>query len=523
MAGKKGEDSKQGLIIGLVFMFLLVIGLGVATYYGFADQQRLTDAANKAKKEEKDAKEARNWERYQNLLLKAYVGHTLNTEDQEALNSLQGQYENSQLGKDEKNKPDFDALVKKLAADPSAGGLGWDASAKKPRTNFFAQFEDMKTSTAQSAQKLAAAEKKFAKEMTAKDDQMKAAEKERDDWKTASAKLKEEVGQLTKKHSAEFSANLTALEKLSNDLEDFKKKMDRKDDETKKTAEKLNQDIRNQKTQISRLNDQIKPVNVVDYDQSKGKILSVERSAQVAYVNLGSSDHVKPQLTFSIYGAGASLRNNAQRKGSLEITKVIGPHISQARITDVTDGNRDPILTGDALFNPVWSSNLRQHVAVAGLIDLTGDGHDNTPEFLRTLREQGIVVDAYMDLKDLTIKGDGLSLKTQYLVVGDQPEFGADFSGSDVRTERKTKMIDEMGKMQKEATQMGITIIPYRRFLVLIGYPMPRVLTTRPGTNYLESPRLGSGMERKEPAKEGEKGKGDKAKEKDADKGAKEK
>jgi hypothetical protein len=38
-------DSKQGLIITLVFFVLLAIGLGVGTYYGFAGQKDLEDKA----------------------------------------------------------------------------------------------------------------------------------------------------------------------------------------------------------------------------------------------------------------------------------------------------------------------------------------------------------------------------------------------------------------------------------------------------------------------------------------------
>ena len=39
---------------------------------------------------------------------------------------------------------------------------------------------------------------------------------------------------------------------------------------------------------------------------------------------------------------------------------------------------KDPIIVNDALFNVAWSPSLKQHISVAGLIDLTGDGSDNT-------------------------------------------------------------------------------------------------------------------------------------------------
>ena len=47
---------------------------------------------------------------------------------------------------------------------------------------------------------------------------------------------------------------------------------------------------------------------------------------------------------------------------------------------------------------------MREHVAIIGLIDLMGDGKDNTAELVRNLTRQGIIVDAYLDLKDKTLK-----------------------------------------------------------------------------------------------------------------------
>ena len=49
---------------------------------------------------------------------------------------------------------------------------------------------------------------------------------------------------------------------------------------------------------------------------------------------------------------------------------------------------------------------LQFRAPLAGLFDLTGEGRDNIEEFMRTLRKEGTVIDAYLDLKDLTVKGD---------------------------------------------------------------------------------------------------------------------
>ena len=51
MAANKGGDTKQGLIIALVCFIVLSLGLGIAAYYGYAD-----NAGDRAKAKEAEAK-----------------------------------------------------------------------------------------------------------------------------------------------------------------------------------------------------------------------------------------------------------------------------------------------------------------------------------------------------------------------------------------------------------------------------------------------------------------------------------
>src|SRR5207245_9922475 len=121
----------------------------------------------------------------------------------------------------------------------------------------------------------------------------------------------------------------------------------------------------------------------------------------------------------------------------------IGTELALARITDTTDQVNNPTQPKDVLVNPAWSPTMQQHVAVAGLIDFTGDGRDQMDEFMKTLTRQNIVVDAYLDLKDATLKGK-MDLKTDYLIMGDQPEFTANTTlrEGDPRFDRKMEIRD---------------------------------------------------------------------------------
>ncbi len=153
------------------------------------------------------------------------------------------------------------------------------------------------------------------------------------------------------------------------------------------------------------------------------KIIEMDRRGTNPYINLGSADHVKPQLTFSIHGVGLDGRPIGPPKGTLEVVNVIGDHLSRTRVTAVKDPNRDPILKGDVLYNPSWNPILKKHVALAGIMDLTGDGRDSLAEFMRNLERQNVIVDAWLDPKDYSIKGKGITVRTDYLIQGESMEF----------------------------------------------------------------------------------------------------
>ncbi|HEV3118095.1 MAG TPA: hypothetical protein VGY58_13670, partial [Gemmataceae bacterium] len=225
-----------------------------------------------------------------------------------------------------------------------------------------------------------------------------------------------------------------------------------------------------------------------------------------------------------------------------EVVSVEGPHLAQAKIIEVTDPGRDPIVNGDLLINPAWSPTNRTHVAIAGLIDMTGEGRDQIDEFMRTLRREGIVVDAYLDLRDLQIKGAGLNLKTDYLIVGEAPNLVERYEtlakaaravsedkdepkGEDPRMARKRDIMAKMSEMQRKATELGVTVVPLRRFAVLTGYRLPKGVGVGTGAGYdfiRPSETFTPGEKEKPPAKANGKAKEEK-REKDEDEKEKEK
>jgi hypothetical protein len=188
-----------------------------------------------------------------------------------------------------------------------------------------------------------------------------------------------------------------------------------------------------------------------------------------------------------VYGRSPNGKVDKTPKGSLEVVKVIGPHLSQTRVGALRDFAGDPIQEGDQVFNPAWNPNRKTHVAIAGIVDFTGEGSGsladqvrNLREFINNLERQNIVVDAYLDLRTNTVKipdkGEGMTLKTDFFILAEGPRYDSEpilnFKDEKINTKQMTN--EMMEKMRKDAIKKGVTVIPLRKFEVLTGYRVPR-------------------------------------------------
>ena len=149
--------------------------------------------------------------------------------------------------------------------------------------------------------------------------------------------------------------------------------------------------------QRKKLEEKIPQLDLLGYEQPKGKIMDLDRTGNTAYLNLGTADAARPGLTFSVWSPG-TYKADAPQKGRVEIVQVLDKHLSIAKVTETRSPTRDPLVKGDELRNPTWTPGVREHVAIAGFIDLIGDGRDATPELVRMLEKQGVVVDIWLDL-----------------------------------------------------------------------------------------------------------------------------
>ncbi len=471
----KGNDPKQGLIIGLVCCVLLALILAVTTYTGYAEAGKLDGLLKTADADKKKADGVREWYKFQALLLKAYAGHA-SKEDLNDLAALRGQYGDGgsgTLGQGEKDRAEMDKLIQQLDGRNS---LGWDPTQNKPRTTYsetVARLSQDLNTTRLALAKNQADQENARRTYQENSDSLTAAMNK---WKAEFDKAQKLNVDYTQQKTQEFQDALNQIAKLAEDNEKMTKLLDQFKDERARSEGKLKQEITDQQNKIVRISRELPQTSIIDYDAPKGKIIQLDRNGTTAYLNLGRAENVKPQLTFSVSGVGPAGKSTRQRKGTLEVMKVLGEHLCEARVTEVYDPGREPILTGDLVFNPAWTPNQPEHVAITGIIDMMGEGRDTTAEFIRLLENQGIVVDSYLDLKDLTIKGRGMSLQTNYLIRGDNPDFGNELQiqANDPRLARKSDIATKISEMENEAARLGVTVVPLRRFVALTGIRLPR-------------------------------------------------
>ncbi len=183
-----------------------------------------------------------------------------------------------------------------------------------------------------------------------------------------------------------------------------------------------------------------------------GKIVKVDQRNRLVWINRGTADGLRRQASFSVFDADDSNPIEGKLKGKIEIVRMINDHMAEARI--VEDDLAHPMMFGDPIFSPIWEPGRPEHFALAGLIDLDGDGSSDLQRVRDMIAINGGVVDAEVDASG---KRTGqMSIETKYLVLGKEPTSEGKINAySDIRGEAQT---------------LGVKTIPLAEFLDYMGF-----------------------------------------------------
>ena len=498
-----GDSNHTILVIFLVFFVLISLTLGVL-YYLAQDKISSAEAAKKKADDDKRAadKERDNYRDYYRVKFQSWFDPASVGEDE--LQAMQA------LDKDEKFRADrpekFVGLQKEMEGDPSgateeakSGAVGpVDQASGRPKNPLRGKLKAREQELASTTKNLNTKQKEF--------DTLKAEYSQyQKDWNsanqsTAIKKAQDDAENQKRQAIAQKELELTdarakitaTTQSLAQELEKTKKEYDERE-------KKIRGEVDDEKDKLAKLQQELRTKyssrQLVQLDNPRGKIISVSRNGETVYIDLGTDAHVPPQTTFSVYGRGTGGKVLPEPKAKLEYIRATDRSVGLARVTAlakpaairaeadpdrpafwITDTKEfyratDPILPNDLIFNPVWDPNHPVHVALVGSFDLDGDGQDDLDSLIRMLRDMGVVIDAYPDMKEGYKIVGRLDYKTDYLIVGNTPP-----------TQIGKKNVDNRREFEEQAHSRGIEVLRLQRFLDRIGYSSIRVPTPKTGS-----------------------------------------
>jgi hypothetical protein len=201
------------------------------------------------------------------------------------------------------------------------------------------------------------------------------------------------------------------------------------------------------------------------FEVADGRISWVNQNGTV-WINLGTADSLRRQVTFSVFDSDQRDAAKAAKKGSIEVTRLLDDHLAEARITK--DDPTNPILTGDNIYSQIWHRGKKLHFALTGVIDIDGDGQSDMQLAQDLIKMNGGIVDAWLK-DDGKMEGE-ITANTRYLVLGDYPDAAI-----------KSAMQEGYQAMSKKATERAVQTITLPQFIDQMGYK-PQDRTVQLGT-----------------------------------------
>jgi hypothetical protein len=191
-----------------------------------------------------------------------------------------------------------------------------------------------------------------------------------------------------------------------------------------------------------------------------GHIVNVTEQGAVGYGDLGKKDGVLLGMTFSVFGQSDLGKTNPTPKAECRIVKVM-QDACELRLYYPYKGAA-PVVSGDFLLNPVYDRERRLRFVLVGKMDINGDGLDDTEQLKALIQEFGGKVDS------------GLTVQTDYLVVGEEPTVPSPPSATDSPMvkqmyEESRKRFIEYTEARARAESFSIPILNLNRFLGLVG------------------------------------------------------
>ena len=275
-------------------------------------------------------------------------------------------------------------------------------------------------------------------------------------------------------HTEELTRKDDEINSLTEINSDLQATLAAREQELKDARDEFDQRIGKLTAANNKLRRELDEFLDVSFEVADGKITHVDHRRGLVYINIGEVDKLKVRTTFSVYAQnnkGIARYDKEDIKGKIEVTRLVEPHLAEARILDA-DLYR-PIAAGDQVYSPIFSVGMTEKFSLVGLIDLDGDGRSDRDLLHTIISSNGGEVDNEVNDKG-EVTGTGISVETTFLVVGKIPDGGA---SGDINQDQYNQLIREAeGSLKTQAREQGVRIISLTDFRDWMGYSPRRRL-----------------------------------------------
>jgi hypothetical protein len=430
--------ENQGLQAALIVFVLITIALAITTYVYFSKAEGLAAQADAANQRVQEANAGRDTALGESQKLKEMLGYDI-AEQMAVIEKNfaedMAKYDSNFADTDPKNYRTLPEHLEDAALARASRAA--DAEAREQQA-----LTEKKTAEDQAAQQIAAADQKFDALVT-------TYKTEREDFGNERARINQEKQQIAKTLGTKDQEITAATSQLTLAREHYAAQI--------KQLEDAKQALLDQKREREQTN----------FEVAHGRITYVNPSTRIVWINLGMADGLQRHTNFSVYDQNVNEYSPEYKKGAIEVTKLIDRHLAEARIVD--EKNSNPIVQGDLIYTPVWQPGMFLHFAVAGMIDIDGDGQEDKELLRNIIYANGGVIDAEVDAEG-NVTGQ-MSVDTRYLIVGKRP----DEKAGQQALAAYTNLYDRAGLL-------GVELMPLPRFLALMGYKSSSRTVTVDGT-----------------------------------------
>lgn len=442
--------ESQALQIALILCVMVVIALGVTTFIFYNKSVTAEKRESEEKAKALAVQKQNDVLKFQNELLKWMVGfNDLQQAEIEAIDRDLKAKDEKAYEEIAKIRAEFEEDVKLFQASQAALGAQWT----EPQN--WATLPDYLVAVIQK------------KNLEWKNEQERAQKAEND----KNTQVKAEVAKTRAAEKGQQDAHNNYLaakadfDKARADFlalaDDLQKKLTDKNVEIKRVTDEAAKSIKTLEQQyntVVQLNqgyrEELEKYKSPEYDAPHGEIRWVNQAARSVYINLGRADGLRRQMTFSVYDRDAA-NVAAVPKGKIEVTRIVDDHLAEARILE--DQVANPIMPGDFIYTPAWSPGRRLHFALAGFMDINGDGKSDRQLIRNLITLNGGEIDA-----EVTDTGEfvgKLTPGTRYLVLGERP------------TETTNpELIRSYTQIIKNAQELGVETVDVMELLDRMGY-----------------------------------------------------